>query len=86
MVESNFSLQELKSVLRNVPEIVEVVGSAYTNQLLHINDYEEEKVKSVLQSVFTQLMLVGKNDIFEVTSKLKNRLLMESQVSRYYEK
>lgn len=75
-------MQELKSVFLSVPEIVKIVGSEEANQVLQINDEDDdEKVKSVLRSVFTRLMLANKDEIFESTSKMKNRLQMESQVS-----
>lgn len=72
------SLQELEGVLRNVPEIVEVVGSVYTNQVMHINEQDgEEKAKAILRSIFTQLMSASKVVISEVLSKLISRLNME---------
>lgn len=69
-------------MLCNVPEIVELVGSAHANQILHINEQDgEEKVKSVLQSIFTQLMSASKEMITKVLSNVKSRLQIESQVS-----
>ena len=69
-------------MLCNVPEIVELVGSAYANQILHINEQDgEEKVKSVLRSIFTQLMSASKEMITKVLSNIKSRLQIESQVS-----
>ena len=77
-----FSYQELKGVLCYVPEIVDMVGSAYANQILHINKQDgEEKVKSILQSIFTKLMLASKEMIMKVLSNIKSRLQIESQVS-----
>jgi mannose-6-phosphate isomerase len=77
-----FSFQELKDVLLNVPEIVELVGSAHANRILHLDEQdEEEKAKSVLRSTFTQLMLASKETITEAVSKIKSRLHTESQVS-----
>ena len=65
-----------------VPEIVDMVGSAYANQILHINKQDgEEKVKSILQSIFTKLMLASKEMIMKVLSNIKSRLQIESQVS-----
>ena len=44
----------LKGVLYNVPVIVELVGSAVANQILHIDEKDREGyVKFVLQSIFT---------------------------------
>lgn len=69
-------------MLLHVPEIVELVSSADVNQILHLNEQDgEEKVKSVLRSTFTQLMLASKEMITEVISKIKSRLHKESQVS-----
>lgn len=77
---SFISLEELKAVLRDVPEIVELVGSAVVNQLLQINEQDhEEKVKSVLRSAFTHLMSASKEMTAEVISKLKSRLYTESE-------
>ncbi|KAG6741983.1 hypothetical protein POTOM_055265 [Populus tomentosa] len=77
---SFISLEELKAVLRDVPEIVELVGSAVANQLLQINEQDhEEKVKSVLRSAFTHLMSASKEMTAEVISKLKSRLYTESE-------
>ena len=51
----------LKGVLYNVLVIIELVGSAVANQILHIDEKDGEgKVKFVLQSIFTQLMLASK--------------------------
>ncbi|EXC17063.1 putative mannose-6-phosphate isomerase [Morus notabilis] len=81
------SLQELKSVLHDVPEIVELVGSTDANQLLNLSDQDaEEKVKIVLRSIFTKLMSASKEMIIEATSKLKDRLHFESQVRQLTDK
>ncbi|KAB5516598.1 hypothetical protein DKX38_027246 [Salix brachista] len=77
---SFISLEELKSVLRDVPEIVELVGSAEVIKLLQINDGHEEKVKSGLRSAFTQLMSASKEMTAEVISNLKGRLYTESKI------
>lgn len=77
-------LQELKIVLKDVPEIVEVVGSADANQVLDVSEEDgKEKVKSVLQSIFTQLMSANKEMVSKIITKLKIRLQMESQVSQF---
>ncbi|XP_057482321.1 mannose-6-phosphate isomerase 1 isoform X1 [Actinidia eriantha] len=76
------SLEELKDVLQNVPEIAEVVGSAYTNQVLDINYQDgEEKLKAFMQSIFTQLMSASKDVISKALSKLKSRLTMVEQLT-----
>ncbi|KAI5559241.1 hypothetical protein BDE02_17G096900 [Populus trichocarpa] len=77
---SFISLEELKAMLRDVPEIVELVGSAEVNQLLQINEQDhEKKVKSVLRSAFTHLMSASKEMTADVISKLKSRLYTESE-------
>ncbi|PSR87821.1 Mannose-6-phosphate isomerase [Actinidia chinensis var. chinensis] len=76
------SLEELKDVLQNVPEIAEVVGSAYTNQVLDINYQDgEEKLKAFMQSIFTQLMSASKDVISKALSKLKSRLTVVEQLT-----
>lgn len=69
-------------MLKDVPEIVELVGNEPANQVLDVSEQDgKEKVKSVLQSIFTQLMSVSKEMVLKVITKLKYRLQMESQVS-----
>lgn len=81
------SLGELKIVLKDVPEIVEVVGSADANQVLDVSEEDgKEKVKSVLQSIFTQLMSANKEMVSKIITKLKIRLQMESQVRQLTDK
>lgn len=73
--------QELKTVVQNVPEVADVVGSLYANRVLDINNQDgEEKVKAVFKSIFTQLMSASKDVISKAVSKLKSRLQMASQV------
>ncbi|KAM7524214.1 hypothetical protein LguiA_014116 [Lonicera macranthoides] len=75
------SNEELVGVLQNVPEIVEIVGSAQVNQFVQVNEEDGEgKVKATLQALFTQLMSASKVVISEVLSKLISRLNMESKV------
>ncbi|XP_065879879.1 mannose-6-phosphate isomerase 1-like [Euphorbia lathyris] len=79
--------KELKAMLQNIPEIVELVGKADTNKYLSLTEKDkEEKVKSVLRSMFTQLMATSKEVTTEVISKLKNRLHVESQVRQLTDK
>ncbi|XP_065854505.1 mannose-6-phosphate isomerase 1-like [Euphorbia lathyris] len=81
------STKELKDVLQNIPEIVELVGSADANKYLSMNEEDkEEKLKGVLRSMFTQLMSANKEMTSKVISKLKNRLHMESQVRQLTDK
>ncbi|KAA8547795.1 hypothetical protein F0562_004224 [Nyssa sinensis] len=75
------SPEELKGVIQNVPEIVELVSSAYADKVLHVNKLGgEEKIKAALQSIFTQLMSASKDVISEVLPKLINRLNTGKQV------
>ncbi|XP_015881334.3 mannose-6-phosphate isomerase 1 [Ziziphus jujuba] len=81
------SLEELKSVLHNVPEIVKLVGSADVNQVLQISGFDEkENTKSVLRSVFSKLMSASQEEIIKATSELKIRLHLESQVRQLSDK
>ncbi|KAL6178515.1 hypothetical protein ACLB2K_050033 [Fragaria x ananassa] len=81
------TLEELKAVLDNVPEIVQVVGSEVANQVFDTtNEDGEDKVKSVLRLIFTQLMSATKEIVTTATTKLKNRLHMENQVRQLTEK
>ncbi|KAE8722323.1 Mannose-6-phosphate isomerase 2 [Hibiscus syriacus] len=86
------SLQELKQVLEDVPEIVELVGIASAKQVMDIQEPDgATKVKSALRSVFTQLMsaskeMASKEMTTKAISKLKSRLLLESQVRSLREK
>ncbi|KAK6150988.1 hypothetical protein DH2020_015920 [Rehmannia glutinosa] len=74
-------LEELKTVVENVPEIIEVVGSSCADQVLLINEEDgEEKLKEVLRSLFTGLMSASKTQISEVTSKLISRLTSKQKV------
>ncbi|OIT38308.1 PREDICTED: mannose-6-phosphate isomerase 1-like [Nicotiana attenuata] len=81
------SLEELKLIVQTVPEIIEVVGNARTEQVLDLNeDGEKEKVKLVLQSVFTEIMSASKDMIAEVIAKLISRLHIKYQARQLTEK
>ncbi|XP_073145699.1 mannose-6-phosphate isomerase 1-like [Henckelia pumila] len=81
------SLEELKSVLHNVPEIIEVVGSAYAEEILQASEQDGEKrLKEILQSLFTGLMSVSDAVVFEVISKLTSRLNLKREVRELTEK
>ncbi|XVE72072.1 hypothetical protein DITRI_Ditri11bG0009400 [Diplodiscus trichospermus] len=81
------TLEELKGVLEDVPEIVELVGTASANQVLDIDERDgAETVKSALRSVFTQLMSASKEMTIKAISKLKNRLHIQSQLRCLTEK
>lgn len=74
-------LQELKSVIRDIPEIEELVGSEEANQVFCISEHDEEKVKFVVRTIFTLLMSADPETTKKIVFKLKRRLHMESQVS-----
>ncbi|XVF31601.1 hypothetical protein REPUB_Repub17cG0005100 [Reevesia pubescens] len=81
------TLEELKGVLEDVPEIVELFGTASANQVLDIDEQNAaEKVKFAMHSVFTQLMSASKEMTTKAISKLKSRLHMESQLRCLTEK
>ncbi|RVX12576.1 Glutamine--tRNA ligase, cytoplasmic [Vitis vinifera] len=76
-----FICQELKDVLCGVPEIVELIGKADAEQVLRANEHVgEEKVKAVLEFIFTQLMSSNKDTISELIFKIKPRLNMEKEL------
>ncbi|KAL1566600.1 mannose-6-phosphate isomerase [Salvia divinorum] len=80
-------LEEIKSVLQNVPEITEVVGTASANQVLRISKEDgEKKRKDVLRSLFTKLMSASKAVISDAVSKLINRLNIKRKVRGLTEK
>ncbi|KAI8534426.1 hypothetical protein RHMOL_Rhmol10G0088500 [Rhododendron molle] len=73
------SLEEFKDVLQNVPEIAEVVGNDYANQVLDFSCRAgEEKLKAVLRSIFTRLMSAS-NEIRQLTDKEQLVLQLEKQ-------
>lgn len=68
-------------IVQTVPEIVELVGTARTEQVLELNEDDgKEKGKLVLQSVFTELMSANKDVVAEVIAKLVSRLHVKNQV------
>lgn len=68
-------------IVQTVPEIVELVGTAHTEQVLELNEDDgKEKGKLVLQSVFTELMSANKDVVAEVIAKLISRLHVKNQV------
>ncbi|PIN13324.1 Mannose-6-phosphate isomerase [Handroanthus impetiginosus] len=80
-------LEEFQSVVQNVPEIIEVVGTASADEVLHISKEDgENKLKEVLRSVFTRLMSANKPVISEALSKLMNRLNLKREVSELTDK
>lgn len=62
-------------IVRTTPEIVEVIGNAKAKQVLDLNEDDgKEKIRLLLQSVFTDIMTVRKDVIAEVLAKLIRRL------------
>lgn len=60
---------------------MELVGAENVNSVLQTTDQEGgEKVKPVLQAVFTDLMSASKERVAVAVDRLTNRLHKESQV------
>ncbi|KZV36870.1 mannose-6-phosphate isomerase 1-like [Dorcoceras hygrometricum] len=79
-------IEEVKRVLHNVPEIVEVVGSGCADQVLHVSKQDDEKKsKGALQTLFTEVMSVNKSTISDVISKLISRLSRKREVAELTE-
>ncbi|KAL0423993.1 UNVERIFIED_CONTAM: Mannose-6-phosphate isomerase 2, partial [Sesamum radiatum] len=78
---------EFKSVVRNVPEIIEVVGTASAHQALNIREDDgDKKLKEVLHTLFTKLMSTSKVIISEVVLKLIRRLNIAREVRQLTDK
>lgn len=81
------SVEELKDVLLNVPEIVELVGTEAANQLLNLTKQDEEdKAKPLLQSMFTELMSASLERVADMVQKMKKRLELQSEVRQLTDK
>ncbi|KAI3726457.1 hypothetical protein L1987_66254 [Smallanthus sonchifolius] len=77
------SFKELEAVLESVPEIKEVVGTAYADQILHLNDQDgEEKQTQFLQSIFIKLMSAESKVVAAAVTKLTSRLNMENKTRK----
>lgn len=69
------TLEELKEIVRDFPEIEVVVGTKAVDQLQAISDQDgTEKGKKVLQMLFSLLMLASENVTRQALSSLKDRL------------
>ncbi|KAL1208780.1 Mannose-6-phosphate isomerase 2 [Cardamine amara subsp. amara] len=81
------SLKELKEVITNVPEITELVGNKAADQIftVHEND-EDNRVKSVVRLIFTQLMSASNYETKQVISQMKIRLISETKHRELTEK
>eukprot|EP01018_Ginkgo_biloba_P009005 Gb_37331 [translate_table: standard] len=73
------SAEEVKDVIRTVPEIEILLGEFRVKALLNIEQNEQRKddLKASLRSSFTQLMTLSKDTVEEVLSNLKIRLNKE---------
>lgn len=68
-------------MLESVPEIKEVVGTAFTDQVLPVNEQDkEEKQTQFLQSIFIKLMSAESKVVSAAVTKLISRLTMENKV------
>uniref|UniRef100_A0A0E0JDL1 mannose-6-phosphate isomerase n=1 Tax=Oryza punctata TaxID=4537 RepID=A0A0E0JDL1_ORYPU len=80
-------IQELKDVLRTVPEVEDLVGPEDAAKLLSVKEYHGvNEVKSCLRSAFTKLMTASKETVSEAITKLIFRLNAESKVRTLTEK
>ncbi|XP_047955807.1 mannose-6-phosphate isomerase 1-like [Salvia hispanica] len=80
-------LEELKNVVRSVPEMTEVVGNSCGVQVLNTSEDDGEKImKEVLQSLFTDLMSASKTVISEIIPKLISRLNKKGQEMKLTDK
>ncbi|XP_047311267.1 mannose-6-phosphate isomerase 2-like [Impatiens glandulifera] len=81
------SLKELKEVMQNVPEIEQVIGNGYKKLIIDINhDVGEERIKSVLRSVFTQIMSASDSVVSKALSAIRSRLHESSKEGKLTEK
>ncbi|XP_066317288.1 mannose-6-phosphate isomerase 1 isoform X1 [Miscanthus floridulus] len=75
------AIEELKDVLRTVPEIEGLVGHEDTGKLMNMREYDGvSEVKSSLQSAFAKLMTASKDMVSEAVAKLINRLNTDSKI------
>nr|BAJ88474.1 predicted protein [Hordeum vulgare subsp. vulgare] len=81
------SVQELKDVLRTVPEVRMLVGKEDIAKLMTAKEHDGGiGVRSYLQSAFTKLMGTSKEAVAEAISKLKSRLNAENKIRTFTEK
>lgn len=81
------SLEELKRVLQDVPEIATIVGEEAVKGILSIKeDNRTEESRSELRSAFTKLMSAAEEIVSDLVSKLKYRILAEKQIRALTEK
>ncbi|XP_028804474.1 mannose-6-phosphate isomerase 2-like [Neltuma alba] len=81
------SLEELKVVIRTVPEVMELVGFGDALPIFGLTDQDnEETIKRELAAVFTRLMFADKKEVTESVGRLISRLIKESQVRELTDK
>ncbi|XBH55753.1 mannose-6-phosphate isomerase 1 [Aegilops tauschii subsp. strangulata] len=81
------SVQELKDVLRTVPEVRMLVGKEDVVKLMTAKEHDGGiGVRSYLQSAFTKLMATSKEAVAEAISKLRSRLNGEIKIRTFTEK
>ncbi|PAN32037.1 hypothetical protein PAHAL_5G458500 [Panicum hallii] len=74
------SIEELKDILRTVPEVEGLVGHEDAGKLMSMKEYDGgSEVRSILQSAFAKLMTASKDMVSEAISKLISRLNIESK-------
>ncbi|KAF8780026.1 hypothetical protein HU200_001992 [Digitaria exilis] len=73
-------IEELKDVLRTVPEFEGLVGHEDAGKLMSMEYDGGSEVKSTLQSAFVKLMTASKDMVSEAISKLTSRLNIESKI------
>lgn len=81
------SVKELKDVLTNVPEILELVGQENVSKIMSIKGLDgHDEVKAILQYIFTKLMTSSIEVVSNVAKKLTSRLAMEQKIRVLTEK
>jgi hypothetical protein len=79
-------IQELKDVMRTVPEIEGLVGHEDAGRIMSLKECDAgNEVKSSLQSTFVKLMTASKDIVSEAIAKLITRLNTESKVKHFFE-
>ncbi|OQU86416.1 hypothetical protein SORBI_3003G087900 [Sorghum bicolor] len=74
-------IEELKDVLRTVPEIEGLIGHEDTGKLMNMKEYDGvSEVKSSLRSAFAKLMTASKDMVSEAVAKLISRLNTDSKL------
>lgn len=66
-----------------MPEIADFVGKEYTRMVLEINDQiEVERVKNVVQVIFTKFMTADTTTMSKLIYEMKSRLSSTAEVKR----